>query len=274
MNSVSRTLLAVAPALMLFATISVPTTASAADGSMAWLGVTMGEPVSSLRQRLGDPLHVRRYPDLLIAAGLKPAADAPQRKMDFWIGGTFALIVSERHGYVVGIELYAAETPTEPVTSLPADPRGALLGQSIAELTQHLNDKPATLNGVSSLDATDASTGLHVRYAFDKGYLNSIRWFRTPAQDMATTDLPELTEPRADGFASAVLDGQTNEASGVRFEYMFVNAHPCDGRTRWKVAQQALVSHDQRKYDVLHVVCPTTQAERNFYFDITRYFGK
>jgi hypothetical protein len=43
---------------------------------------------------------------------------------------------------------------------------------------------------------------------------------------------------------------------------------------RWKLQSQSLLSQNGRAFDKLHAVCPPTKAERDFYFDITNYFGK
>lgn len=80
--------------------------------------------------------------------------------------------------------------------------------------------------------------------------------------------------PSGDSPATAIVDPETNESAGVDWEYRFLRAHPCDGETAWKLQQQALVNAGNRVYDKLHVVCPTTKIERDFYFDITSYFGK
>ncbi|HEY1654238.1 MAG TPA: hypothetical protein VGF86_03905 [Candidatus Tumulicola sp.] len=70
------------------------------------------------------------------------------------------------------------------------------------------------------------------------------------------------------------MDEQKNETNGVRWEYIFVAFHPCDGNQRWTIRSQALLSDGGTKYDRLHVLCPTTKTERDFFFDITGYFGK
>ncbi len=246
-----------------------------ADAPLVWLGVTMGEPVQNLRPRFGDPLHLTRFPDAMIAAGLKPpAGEAPQRKMDYWLGDALFLIVSERHGYVVGIEAYADSAPPAPLSTLPTDPRGAVLGQTVDEVARQLSEKPPSLSGLNAIDTTDASSGLRVRYEFRGGRLNSIQWSRPPAQDAAGAELSAIAEPAGDGFTTAILDVQPDETRGVRWEYLYLAAHHCDGATRWQKTSQALATHDRSKYDILHVVCPTTKAERDFYFDITPYFGK
>ena len=77
-----------------------------------------------------------------------------------------------------------------------------------------------------------------------------------------------------DSFATAILDMQENEDAGVAWEYRFLAFHPCAENTRWQLKNQALTKNGGRAYDLLHVVCPATKAERDFYFDITSFYGK
>ena len=80
--------------------------------------------------------------------------------------------------------------------------------------------------------------------------------------------------PDGDSPATAIVDPQTNESDGVKWEYAYLRSHPCDGDTGWKLQQQSLIQVNNRVYDRLHVVCPTSKVERDFYFDITAYFGR
>jgi hypothetical protein len=72
------------------------------------------------------------------------------------------------------------------------------------------------------------------------------------------------------------VDLQQNESDGVAWEYRFLAFHPCADADhgRWQLKNQALLHANGRAYDRLHVVCPPTKAERDFYFDISSYFGK
>ena len=71
-----------------------------------------------------------------------------------------------------------------------------------------------------------------------------------------------------------MVDLQQNETDGVAWEYLYLSYNPCDADTQWKLQNQSLIRVNERAYDRLHVICPTTKAERDFYFDITSYFGK
>jgi hypothetical protein len=83
-----------------------------------------------------------------------------------------------------------------------------------------------------------------------------------------------LTAPSGEAIASANLDLQPNESDGVTWEYRYLAFHPCSQAASWKLQRQSLLHDGARAYDDLHVVCPPTKAERDFYFDVTRYFGK
>jgi len=65
-----------------------------------------------------------------------------------------------------------------------------------------------------------------------------------------------------------------NETDDVAWEYRYLAFHPCDKDTRWRLIHQSVVKQGEHAYDRLHVVCPTTKAERDFYFDNIAYFGK
>jgi hypothetical protein len=76
---------------------------------------------------------------------------------------------------------------------------------------------------------------------------------------------------KADGrsFETAVVIEASTEAEGVRAEYAYVRrAYP-----GWTSAQQALLHHGQRNYDMLTLVSPSGETKQ-IYFDITSFFGR
>jgi hypothetical protein len=268
MNSVSRIFCALPAAALLIAALGIAPTA-AADAPITWLGVTLGAPVASLRESKGDPMVVTRYPDVTIAAGQSPPpGTAPQRKARYWLGGTIFLIVTEQRGHVVGLDAYAPDAPDSPVASVAADPLGARLGQTI----QQPDGQPIKSRAID----VKGPAGVRVRYELENGRINSIQWDLTPEAIAALPgdDLPPIAEALGDAFRTAILDAQPNETTGARWEYIYLALHKCDGDTRWKSKGQSLGSNGGRTYDILHAVCPTTKAERDFFFDITPYFGK
>jgi hypothetical protein len=74
-------------------------------------------------------------------------------------------------------------------------------------------------------------------------------------------------------FDDAIVITASSEPDGVRAEYAYLAAHPCDGGT-WKLGKQALATHASVPYDILSVTCSSGGAARDFYFDIRSFFGK
>jgi hypothetical protein len=116
------------------------------------------------------------------------------------------------------------------------------------------------------------ANGVRISYQIANGRATNFVW--TDPVDRGLPALAHIADPPGDSFANAVLDVQKGETDGVAWEYRYLAAHPCAENSRWKLERQALLRHYGRAYDRLHVVCPATNAERDFYFDITPYFGK
>ena len=228
---------------------------------VTWHGVTLGMPVSDLRLRLGDPLRAVAF-------------DNARRVARYWIPHAHALFfVIEDRGYVVGFRAESDSAPNAQVTGVPPDPSGVLIGDPLdgvkALHPDFHYDTPAgdrpTLSG-------RASPSVGVVYEFAGDRVQSFQWGMALAP--GAPDRPDLVQPSGNSIADAILDVQTNESDGVDWEYVYLSYHPCDGTTRWALHQQSLMNEGGRAYDRLHVVCPTTKSERDFYFDITSYFGK
>jgi hypothetical protein len=242
--------------------VSMPCAAPAAVG-VTWNGVTLGVPVSTLRATLGDPLRV-------VASD-----DAATRIGRYWIPGsdaTFFLLI-EKRGYVVGFRAFSEEAVKGLVANVPPDPGGVHLGDTMQSVKTSNPELHATtgVDGAEALIGHLADRSAGMSYDFEDGLVRGFQW---GAADAVAADAAPLTDPAGDSIATAVLDTQKNERDGVRWEYLYVGYHPCDGQTMWKLSQQALTREGGRSYDRLHVVCPTTKAERDFYFDITGYLGK
>lgn len=268
MHNDTRALAFVASLVML--TVALP--ARAADPPpFGWLGVTIGEPVASLRQTLGDPLLVTNYND----------SGPPYREARYVIEGTQAyLIVTERWGRVTAVRAVLFEPPAGPL-AMPPDPSGLVLGQTAEEVGAKHPNARRRVDGdwLWLYESVGGQRGLAVLYKFFlAGRLQSAGYFLLAVPDDKATPppdaLPGLTEPAGDSFETAIADMQKNENDGVAWEYQYVALHPCGPNQRWQTKQQSLQNHANRVYDVLHVVCPATNAERNYFFDITAYFGK
>ncbi|HEY1976980.1 MAG TPA: hypothetical protein VGG89_10565 [Candidatus Baltobacteraceae bacterium] len=232
---------------------------------IAWQGIELGAPVAALRERLGDPSRVLT------------ADDHPEFQVRrYWIAGadsTFVLVISRR-GYIEAVHVFTTAPPVQALAGAAPDPSGVRLGDTLDDVkTKHsdftsdtADDGAVRLSGRAS-----QAPGVVVTYEFAGGKVRSFQW-TIPVTATGAAAVP--AEPSGDSATTAILDVQGNEFTGVRWEYMYVAFHPCDEHTSWKPQQQALLHANGRSYDRLHVVCPTTKAERDFYFDITSYFGK
>jgi len=112
---------------------------------------------------------------------------------------------------------------------------------------------------------------------FLTGRLQSIDYFLAPPDPLATPApdaLAALTEPTGDSYETAVIDGAKDTTGGIVWEKLYLSVHPCAPNQRWQMKMQSLQNNGSRHYDVLHVVCPSTNAERDYYFDITAFYGK
>lgn len=252
-------------ALGLFAAIvavSSPGSASPAPADdVTWHGVTLGMPVSELRSRIGDPLRVVAF-------------ENGQRVARYWVPHADALFFAiEQRGYVVGLRAAADAPPTGPVAEVPADPSGVRIGDTLTSVRAlHPDFHYETPAGGPPALVGRANAHVGVVYEFGSDRVQSFQWgTMVPA---TFPDRPDAGQPTGNSPADAIYDVQRNESDGVDWEYVYLSYHPCDGETRWKLQQQSLINAGGRAYDRLHVVCPTTKAERDFYFDITSYFGK
>jgi len=237
---------------------------SAPAAQITWNHVVLGMPASGLRTLLGDPLRV-----------LTPS-DGSERIARYWLPGsrsTFFLVFEQR-GYVKTFEAFTSKMDAGRFDNVPPDPQGIRLGDTLAHVRERNPAYQLTTedDGTPSLTGRSASPAAGVGYEFASGLVRSFMWV---AQiDPSLPLLPQLADPAGDTPAAAILDVQANEADGVAWEYMYVAFHPCDGEQGWKVREQTLVRENGHAYDRLHAACPSTNAERDFYFNIDSYYGK
>jgi hypothetical protein len=245
--------------LLAAASIAAATPAPAATQNVSWNGIVLGAPSAPLRSTLGDPLHVTQG----------KYTDAAR----YWIPGSKAsyFLVLEENGHVAGFMGFD-ESGTAP-EGVPADPSGVTIGDTVDavkakhpdfQLSQDPQKTPTLSGRVGDVDVT---------YDVANGHVTDFEWSR-PFEPSSVPALPSIADPAGDSYATAILDAQNDEMSGVSWEYRYLAFHPCSGDERWKLKMQSLRNSGGKAYDVLHVVCPSTNAERDFFFDITRYFGK
>lgn len=232
---------------------------------VTWGSVSLGFPVSSLRLNVGDPLRVVSFD-----GGARNVAR-------YWIPGsssTYYLVLEER-GYIQGFDIFTDLTPSGVLPNVAPDPSGVRLGDTLAAVkAKHPNFNLTDAEiGTTQLSGRVSPT-VGVIYTFAENRVRSMHW--STKLDASLPKQPPLTTPKGNSFATAISDVQRNENDGVAWEYQYLAFHPCaDGDNgRWKLQNQALLHDKGRSYDVLHATCPATKAQREFYFDITSYFGK
>jgi hypothetical protein len=235
--------------------------APAADSQITWHNVTLGAPASTLRAKLGDPLRIVPIKDDRVARYWLPGADS-----------TYLLII-EHNGYVVDFEAFTNTEPSGILDNVPPDPSGAHLGDTLENVKSRHPDfhQDVDEDGLPVLIGR-ISTTVGAEYAFKNGRLVSFFWRMPPTASQPAQ--PPLSLPAGDSVASAILNLQQNETDGVAWEYRYLAFHPCADSARWQLKNQSLMQNGGRAYDRLHVVCPTTKAELDFYFDITSFYGK
>jgi hypothetical protein len=236
---------------------------AAISTTITWNTITLGAPAASVRARLGDPLRVLLF-------------DNPsQRIARYWLPGsdsTYALVIEER-GYIKGLEAFTNAPPTEIVDNVPPDPLGVRLGETLdsvklkAPMLHQSTADDGTLQLVGRVSTTAGAL-----YEFKNNRVSSFHWGITIPRDGSAG--PPLADPAGNSMATAILNMQRNETDGVAWEYRYLAFHPCSDDARWRLKQQGLMNQGGRAYDVLDVVCPATKQERDFYFDITSFYGE
>jgi hypothetical protein len=233
-----------------------------APSRVVWNGVELGVAVSGLRYALGDPLSI--------------TPDPTEPEARYWIPGsdsTFFLVLEER-GYVRGIDAFVEATPTAPVANVPPDPSGVHLGDTMQTVKQlHPNFSTGSDHGQPVIFGTGPLPNSIVVYEFDQGHVHSFDWqMKLPA---GAPTLPPISESDGTSIANAILDVQANESFGMHWEDLFIAYQPpCDTQTQWQRTGQGIVWNQGHPFDVDHVVCPTTKTKRDFYFDISNFFGR
>jgi hypothetical protein len=230
---------------------------------LTWQHITLGEAASDLRPLLGDPLRVLSFNN-----GTRHVAR-------YWLAGsnsTYVLVVEER-GYVVSFDAFTDTAPAGILENVPADPFGVRLGDTLENVkVKH----PTVEGGVDEegnpflVGRTSATTG--VEYSFENNRVRAFQW--AAPVPIGNAALAPLAVASGDATSSAILDVQQDETDGVAWEYRYLAFHPCTENARWQLKSQSLLNEGGRAYDKLRVVCPPTKSERDFYFDITNYYGK
>ena len=217
----------------------------------------------NLRASLGDPLRVLAF------------ENGSRHVGRYWLAGsnsTYVIVVEER-GYVVSFDAFTDSAPSAVIQTVPADPLGIRLGETLQQVRgDHPNFRGDTDEGGNPFLVAAVSSATGAEYSFEDNRVRRFQWTAPVPQNKPA--LAPLTAPNGDAIASAILDLQQNESDGVAWEYRYLAFHPCTQTARWQMQRQALLHNGGRAYDDLHVVCPPTKTERDFYFDVTSYLGK
>jgi|HubBroStandDraft_4_1064222.scaffolds.fasta_scaffold00020_4 hypothetical protein len=233
----------------------------AAEPQTSWHDVTLGAPASTLRASLGDPLRIVSISDRRVAR--------------YWLVGSNStyLLVVEQNGYVADFEAFTDAAPSGILDNVAPDPSGVRLGDTMGSVkSKHLGFHQDVDEDGRTFIVGRISSTVGASYTFQNGRLRSFFWRATPSD--SNPALARLTAPAGDSVSSAILDVQRNDSDGVAWEYRYLTFHPCADNSRWQLKNQSLLHDGAHAYDRLHVVCPATNAERDFYFDISSYFGK
>lgn len=251
----------------------LPGPAGAQVAPPAWLGATFERPAAELRTVLGDPVLVTRLPD---ASPSPPPGARSERKARYILSlrEPLFLIVSERHGVVVGIEAFSNRPLSAESQTVAPDPSGVRLGATEAVVrAAHPEARPVTDSFGDTQLAVPVSPRYIAAYRMQTGRVTAITWFARPESDPAA-DGPPLSEPAGDSPATAVLDVQKTEDDGILWEFVWEAYHRCDGRNPWQKKSVATSHENGRVYDAVTLQCPSSGATRTVYFDITSFFGK
>jgi len=70
-------------------------------------------------------------------------------------------------------------------------------------------------------------------------------------------------------FDKAIIINETQERPGIDDEYAWIRQHYPNAQNN----SQALVYHNQKPYDILHIITADGKAMA-IYFDISKFYGK
>jgi hypothetical protein len=263
--------------LLAFAFGMAPTRSLAQETTPpGWLGITLDGAAAQLRAALGDPVRITRLPEALAGSGIQATPDMqPERKARYVLSFTkpLFLIVSERHGAVVGIEVLSDQPLAAELVEIAPDPSGIVLGATDDAVLKAHPDAHRMQDEYGARLFAVLGRRYIAAYGLAGGRVRSITWFARAGTD-PPVEGPALSEPAGDSPATAILDLAKTETDGILWERIWSDSHPCDGTNRWVKGTVATSHANGRVYDAIRYTCPSTGATRTVYFDITAFFGK
>jgi hypothetical protein len=179
----------------------------------------------------------------------------------------------EERGYVVSFDAFTDAVPAAVVENVPPDPFGVRLGETLEDVkARHPEFRGDVDEGGNPFLVGQISSTTAAEYSFEGNRVRRFQWAAPVPDDKPA--LAPLAVDAGDALTSAILDMQQNESDGVAWEYRYLAFHPCTENARWQLEKQSLLRDAGHAYDQLRVVCPPTKTQRDFYFDITNYYGK
>ena len=221
---------------------------------VAWLGATLGETSADLRSQLGKPREI-----LGTNVGDLWRYDADNGNV------TLEVVVSSDK-----VESITARVKPGKQSAL-ADPLGGALGMSVAALEGARGAPGATYDSGGELAYQDAA-GLRWNYGIDSGVVFSISiWAPTPVPVQAQV----VSDASHDGttLAKAFIVKATSQSDATNAELSFMHTLACGDGGDWQVIDQELVTAGGGFFDLYHVVCTTTKAGRDIYFDVSESYA-
>ena len=233
--------------------------------------------------RAGDFVEQRRAGGTRFQSSSIGRRSAARRRVAGWCDANRTILAARPlvHGvsgfrtarYIQGFSATTKDVSAGGFESVPPDPSDVHLGDSldgVKKLHPEFHTEAAD-DGSPQLVGKVTNLTAGVVYEFQGGRVRSFQW---GILDPGLPELPPLADPPGDSTATAVLDLQKTESQGTNWEALYLGYHRCDGQTPWNLTLQSTVRENGHVYDRLHVACPTTKTKRDFYFDITSYFGK
>ena len=229
---------------------TLPAPAPSPTAATIWLGVTLGEAPKDVRTQLGKPRQI-----VSSSIGDVWRYDTENGNV------TMELVVAQ--DAVINI---AARLKTGKQSTL-TDPLGGALGMSLQALQSVRGTPLAVYDGGASVAYGEAA-GVRWFYSIDNGVVTSIEVSEPLPPPPPGTIVSDKTHDGS-SVAKAFQVKASSAAASTAAELAFLGALTCDNGGQWQVSGSQVVASGGRFYDLYQVTCSTTNAARDFYFDVT-----
>ncbi|HEY8313787.1 MAG TPA: hypothetical protein VIG51_06395 [Candidatus Baltobacteraceae bacterium] len=245
---------------MLLQILVLVISATSAPQQPTFAGVMLGETVQQLVIERGDPLSTSNQGGVAEYVYFTPT------------GNSIEFVGVER-GNVASVEVRPSPVGDQLTKGDDPSALGVHFGDTAKELLAIGKDR--FISAGSAGDGTfRGDDGLEYTFGMTAAKVTTIL-ARLPKDRLdvlpAYTSAPTLHGGAS--YADALVVKAANEDVGVRSEYAYIMMHPCAGG-RWKTTHQTLDKHDGVFYDKLSAQCDAGKGNRDFYFNISDYFGK